>query len=81
MPTAKIRVMNSGPLYVTGEFELVDADGVHYPHKGIFSLCRCGKSACKPYCDGSHRAERWENVVHSDKPATATATSGQSTQS
>lgn len=74
MSTTKIRVMNSGPLHVTGEFNLVDADGNHYPHKGIFSLCRCGLSACKPYCDGSHRAERWESVAHSDKPAAASVT-------
>lgn len=74
MSTAKIRVLNSGPLHVTGEFDLVDADGNHYPHNGIFSLCRCGKSACKPYCDGAHRAERWESVVESDKPVALTAT-------
>ncbi|MDW3689119.1 CDGSH iron-sulfur domain-containing protein [Cupriavidus sp. CV2] len=69
MSTAKIRVMNSGPLHVTGEFDLVDADGNRYPHQGIFSLCRCGKSACKPYCDGAHRAERWECTVKSDAPS------------
>ncbi|MGN5477732.1 CDGSH iron-sulfur domain-containing protein [Cupriavidus basilensis] len=74
MSTTRICVLNSGPLHVTGEFELVDADGNRYPHRGMFSLCRCGKSACKPYCDGSHRAERWESVVASDKPVASTTT-------
>ncbi|WP_206996378.1 CDGSH iron-sulfur domain-containing protein [Trinickia mobilis] len=66
MSALKITVMNSGPLHLTGDFEIVDAAGHAFPNQGIFSLCRCGKSARKPYCDGTHRAERWENEAHSD---------------
>ncbi|MFM0336142.1 CDGSH iron-sulfur domain-containing protein [Paraburkholderia fungorum] len=51
--------MDSGPLHLVGEFEIVDALGNSFPTSGIFSLCRCGHSESKPYCDGRHRAQRW----------------------
>ncbi|HEV3104802.1 MAG TPA: CDGSH iron-sulfur domain-containing protein [Trinickia sp.] len=62
MSTVKVRIMDRGPVHLVGEFEIVDALGNRFPHSGIFSLCRCGKSASKPWCDGSHRAERWQEV-------------------
>jgi CDGSH-type Zn-finger protein len=39
-----------------GVVELVDSDGNRYDLAGktTFSLCRCGGSAIKPFCDGSH---------------------------
>ena len=44
-----------GPLIVRGDFRLVDADGTEIdPGRGTVALCRCGKSALKPFCDGSH---------------------------
>ena len=56
MPT-KITVRNDGPLRVEGEIELVDMDGKRYGlgERTAISLCRCGHSASKPFCDGSHR--------------------------
>jgi CDGSH-type Zn-finger protein len=40
-----------------GLVELVDNDGNRYELAGktAFSLCRCGGSAAKPFCDGTHR--------------------------
>ena len=37
-------------------FEMVDADGNKYDLTGkpVFSLCRCGGSVNKPFCDGTH---------------------------
>ena len=40
---------------VTGKVDFVDSDGKVLETKENFSLCRCGHSKEKPYCDGSHR--------------------------
>ena len=54
---ATIRVRQNGSLLVEGdEVTLVDWNGNQYPiPKRPFSLCRCGASKRKPFCDGSHR--------------------------
>lgn len=43
-----------GPLYVRGEFSLVDDDGTPFEAGRRVALCRCGASQSKPFCDGSH---------------------------
>jgi CDGSH-type Zn-finger protein len=51
-----IRVVQNGPYQVTGDFRLVDhANNVvpTTPGKRV-SLCRCGGSTTKPFCDGTH---------------------------
>ncbi|MFO0880019.1 MAG: CDGSH iron-sulfur domain-containing protein [Gemmataceae bacterium] len=53
-----IRCREHGPLVVQGAFRLVDHLGNSYPlptDKPSVALCRCGQSANKPFCDGSHR--------------------------
>ncbi|MDE3104326.1 MAG: CDGSH iron-sulfur domain-containing protein [Acidobacteriota bacterium] len=57
MPDVKIIVKPNGPLRVEGAFELVDAEGNAWDLTGkpAVSLCRCGASANRPFCDGSHR--------------------------
>lgn len=46
----------NGPLLIRGDFELVGADGEELPRtRRTVALCRCGASAVKPYCDGSHK--------------------------
>jgi len=59
MAQVKITVRNNGPFRVEapeGAIELVDADGKAYDLSGktAFSLCRCGGSVNKPFCDGTH---------------------------
>ncbi len=59
MAQVKITVRNNGPFRVEapeGSIELVDADGSPYDLTGktAFSLCRCGGSTNKPFCDGTH---------------------------
>jgi CDGSH-type Zn-finger protein len=59
MAQVKITVRKNGPLRVEapeGTVELVDADGNPYDLTGkpAFSLCRCGASVNKPFCDGTH---------------------------
>jgi CDGSH-type Zn-finger protein len=44
----------SGPLFVRGGIEIVDTEGVPYEVRNRVTLCRCGHSANKPFCDGSH---------------------------
>jgi CDGSH-type Zn-finger protein len=51
----KIFIKPNGSLRVTGIVDFVDADGNVIESKENFSLCRCGHSQEKPYCDGSHR--------------------------
>jgi len=51
-----MRVKPNGSIRVTGTVEFVDADGNVLESKTDFSLCRCGHSKEKPFCDGSHKA-------------------------
>ncbi|HEY3293407.1 MAG TPA: CDGSH iron-sulfur domain-containing protein [Candidatus Nanopelagicaceae bacterium] len=51
-----IQVRPNGSLRVTGTVDFVDAEGKLIRTDTNFSLCRCGHSQDKPFCDGSHRA-------------------------
>jgi CDGSH-type Zn-finger protein len=44
----------SGPLEITRQ----DGDPIHHPASTIY-LCRCGRSANKPFCDGLHARTGW----------------------
>ena len=48
---------SNGSLRIEGDFEIVDKDGNVYGLGGreIISICRCGLSNNKPFCDGSHK--------------------------
>ena len=54
----KVTVRPNGPLRVevTGTIKLVDTNGNEWNVAGkpAFSLCRCGASANRPFCDGAH---------------------------
>ena len=50
-----MQIKKNGSIRVTGEVDFVDADGKVLETKTEFSLCRCGHSKEKPFCDGSHR--------------------------
>ena len=59
MAQIKITLRPNGPYRVEapeGSIELVDANGNQYDLTGkpAFSLCRCGASVNKPFCDGTH---------------------------
>lgn len=66
MSKATIRVNNNGSYLVTGNFEIVDAEGNVFETKKAVSLCRCGLSEIKPFCDGSHRKKGFESVVKAE---------------
>ncbi len=57
MSEVKVIVRNNGPLRLEGENILItDQDGQVYNLAGrnVVSLCRCGQSQNKPFCDGAH---------------------------
>jgi CDGSH-type Zn-finger protein len=54
MAHVKIETIRNGPYIVTGEVELIDADGNKFPVEKRMALCRCGASTEKPFCDGTH---------------------------
>jgi CDGSH-type Zn-finger protein len=57
MPGTRITVNDNGSLKIEGDFEIVDKNGTQYDLGGreIISVCRCGLSKNKPFCDGSHK--------------------------
>jgi len=57
MTKTKITVNNNGSLRIEGDFEMLDKSGNAYDLGGrdLVSLCRCGHSKNKPFCDGSHK--------------------------
>lgn len=57
MATTKITVNSNGSLKIEGDFEIVDKEGNKYDLGGreAVSICRCGLSKNKPFCDASHK--------------------------
>ena len=55
MPT-RITPQTNGSLRIEGDFEIVDPMGAAFGLAGrtVITLCRCGQSQNKPFCDGSH---------------------------
>ena len=70
MAKTKITVNNNGSLKIEGEFELTDKNGGIYNLQGreIITLCRCGLSKNKPFCDGSHKDYFEHEAVAFDLP-------------
>ena len=56
MATTKLTINNNGSVRIEGDFEIVDRNGDAYGLEGrtVVSICRCGLSKNKPFCDGSH---------------------------
>ncbi|GLJ79667.1 CDGSH iron-sulfur domain-containing protein [Microbacterium imperiale] len=54
--TTRITAYPDGPLIVRGEIDLRDDAGNPIPcTRRTVALCRCGVSAIKPFCDGTHK--------------------------
>ena len=51
------QIKTSGPIWVRGGIPVESADGKTYEVRNRVTLCRCGKSGNKPYCDSSHYPE------------------------
>jgi len=52
--TTSMEVMKNGPLIVYGNIAIRDASGKEVHKNKVTAFCRCGASANKPFCDGSH---------------------------
>lgn len=65
MAATRITVRNNASLRVEGDFEIVDHEGRPFGLAGrtTVSLCRCGRSANKPFCDSAHKTCGFESVV------------------
>jgi len=71
MAAAKITINNSGSIRIEGDFTIHDAEGREFGLGGrtVISLCRCGHSDNKPFCDGHHKACGFDsNSVARDLP-------------
>jgi CDGSH-type Zn-finger protein len=55
----------NGPLRITGNFVIKDPQGKDFDLSGrtVISLCRCGHSENKPFCDGSHARNGFQSIV------------------
>lgn len=69
MSQLPILIRNNGPLFITAEdaarLVLTDHTGAVIPlppGKGV-TLCRCGASKRKPFCDASHREIGWDGTL------------------
>jgi CDGSH-type Zn-finger protein len=52
---ASAAAIEDGPLWVRGGVQVTAADGSAYEVRNRQTLCRCGASRNKPFCDGSHK--------------------------
>jgi len=50
-----IEIIENGPIKITGKIILSDQKRDTKTEVNEVFLCRCGRSATKPYCDGSHK--------------------------
>ncbi|MGH9689572.1 MAG: CDGSH iron-sulfur domain-containing protein [Candidatus Acidiferrales bacterium] len=74
MAGTKITVRNDGSVRVEGEFEIVDQDGKAFGLGGrtSVSICRCGHSQTKPFCDGAHKRIGFQSTIQAyDLPPAA----------
>ena len=68
----EIKARKNGPYLIAGQATFTDEDdNVHRTEGKMIALCRCGHSANKPFCDGSHRSHGFEaeEVVLTLSPA------------
>lgn len=65
MAATKIIIKNNGSIRVEGDFEIADDTGKTFDLAGrvALGLCRCGQSANKPFCDGSHARAGFASTV------------------
>ena len=53
--TLEVHLATNGPLRLRGNFEIISSDSKSIFRGSKASLCRCGGSNNKPFCDGTHR--------------------------
>lgn len=70
MASTKITIRSNSAIKIEGDFEIVDETGKAYNLGGrtIVSLCRCGLSKNKPFCDGAHKDQFKAEATAFDLP-------------
>ncbi len=70
MTKTKLTINSNGSVKIEGDFEIVDMQATPYGLQGrtIVSLCRCGRSANKPFCDGAHKGHFEHDAKAFDLP-------------
>jgi CDGSH-type Zn-finger protein len=65
MSDTKITVKSHGSIRIEGDFTLCDVEGNPFDLAGRtgISLCRCGHSNDKPFCDGSHKTSAFQSEI------------------
>ncbi|HVB28888.1 MAG TPA: CDGSH iron-sulfur domain-containing protein [Terriglobia bacterium] len=65
MAATKITVRNNGSVRIEGDFEICDPEGAVFDLGGrtTISLCRCGHSENKPFCDGAHKKAGFQSEI------------------
>jgi CDGSH-type Zn-finger protein len=69
--TTRVVINPNGPIRIEGDFSMVDVEGTAFGLGGrsAITLCRCGHSTSKPFCDGAHAREGFrEPAVARDLP-------------
>jgi CDGSH-type Zn-finger protein len=56
-----------GPLWIRGGIPVYSAEGKPYEVRNRVTLCRCGKSTNKPFCDSSHYPEEDQEVIEDEQ--------------
>jgi hypothetical protein len=55
-PEVEVRLCPAGPMLVRGATSVRDVDGEsHQVDRPVVAVCRCGKTARAPWCDGTHK--------------------------
>lgn len=65
MAASNVTARNNGPIVIEGDFQICDQDGGVFGLAGRtkISLCRCGHSDNKPFCDGSHNRVGFQSAI------------------
>jgi CDGSH-type Zn-finger protein len=56
----EVKATKNGPYLIPGNVIFKDAQGNEKPIERMVALCRCGHSANKPFCDGTHKKINFE---------------------
>jgi len=67
----QIEVARDGPLIVKGLTTFAGVDGEAIPTKPVMALCRCGHSAERPFCDGTHASIGFRGERQDDRSVDA----------
>jgi CDGSH-type Zn-finger protein len=71
-PMVTITVRPNGNYRVEGRFRIIDVDGNEFPVEGrVVTLCRCGASKNKPFCDSTHRTIGFDAPTKAPTPGGA----------